>query len=484
MSDLMISIDLGTTRLKVAAYHLDGTLAHLLQKRHEDHELVRESGSRRWQHAEGWWSDTVSLVRRLLADLPNSRVLGISLSGRGGAAVFADQSGEVIADPWADNRHGEQTRRLVDWRRQGAHLSNHLSNYGLQLIAKYLWLHEQHPDAAREIHYGFYAKDWLLFRLCGEHITDWTSGPDADQWDPGLEAFDLPRSLLPRPALPWSVAGTLTEDAAAALDLPPTTPVAVGAHDGLAANIGAGAIEPGQFAITLGTHAVVRAVQDDQPLGSYRFYGFPPDRHIIGGNAVLAGRSADWFLELLEDDLSDAERSNSYQKAEESAVLVPAGADGVRFLPFLAGQVAPEARPAARALFAGLGLSHGSAELYRAVLEGSSFAVKAIFDQVSGWCGPPSMLRATGGGAESPLWMEILANIINEPVELTGAGVEGRGAAMCLAVALGIHADLPAAAQDMVRVSQVVAPESSLVARYADVYRDWSRLNELSRNFD
>ena len=480
MSDLMISIDLGTTRLKVAAYHLDGTLAHLFQKRHEDHELVRDSHTRRWQYAEGWWTDAVNLVRQLLNAVPDAQVLGISLSGRGGAAVFADQSGEVIVDPWADNRHREQTQRLVNWRNEGAFLSN----YGMQLIAKYLWLREHHPDAASEIHRGFYAKDWLLFRLTGEHITDWTSGPDAGQWDSELQAFDLPDSLLPRPELPWSIAGTLSEDAAAALNLPSTTPVAVGAHDGLAANIGAGAIEPGQFAITLGTHAVVRAVQNDQPAGSYRFYGFPPDRHIIGGNAVLAGRSADWFIELLEGDLTDAERGNSYLRAEERAARVSVGSDGVRFLPFLAGQVAPEARPAARALFAGLGLAHGSAELYRGVLEGSSFAVKGIFDQVSGWCGSPSIVRATGGGTESPLWMEILANIIDEPVELTGPGVEGRGAIMCLAVALGIHADLAAAAQAMVRVSQVVVPEPSIVAQYADVYLDWSRLNELSRSYD
>ncbi len=472
MSELLVSIDLGTTRLKVAAFSLDGTLQQLVVRRHKDHH----QGDRSWQDAEGWWQDTVSAIKEMLTALSGRTVLGISLAGRGGAAVFADGAGNVVVDPWSDARHAKQAQLLRGWRSGGVDLPN----YGLQLIAKYQWLQEQHPAATENIEHGYYAKDWLLACLTGVHKTDWTSGPDGPAWDRRLDELKLPCELLPEPALPWEIAGELTADAAAALGLPAGMPVAVGAHDGLSANIGAGAIEPGQYAITLGTHAVVRAIQAEHPPGAYRFYGFPPDMHVIGGNALLAGRSADWFLDLLEVD----DEFRNYQEMEQAAAAVAAGADGVRFLPFLAGQVAPELRAGARAVFAGLSLGHGRAELYRAVLEGASFAVRGIFDQVVGWCGAPSLLRATGGGAESELWMTILASVLDRPVEIPGTAVEARGAAMCLAVALGVYQDLAEATGAMVRVQSVIEPDPGLARSYRSVFSDWSSLNELSRNFD
>ncbi len=473
MSELFLSIDLGTTRLKVAAYAPDGTLAHLVHRRHEE----KSSGTARWQSADGWWASTVSAVRELVQALPGKRFLGIGLSGRGGAAVFADENGHVVADPWSDGRHQQEARALRDWRRDGIWLSN----YGLQLIAKYQWLCANEPERAERIQQGFYAKDWLLFRLTGAHVTDWTSGPDAGEWDARLSELALPESLLPRPALPWTLAGTLTGEAAAALSLPADTPVAVGAHDGLAANIGAGAVENGSCAITLGTHAVVRMVMNECPADAYRFYGCPPDRHIIGGNAVLAGRSVDWFLEMTS---GESEGAHAYGRFEDEASHIAAGADGVRFLPFLAGQVAPESRPGVRALFAGLNLSHTQAHMYRAVLEGGAFAIADIFDQVRGWCGEPTLVRATGGGADSRLWMDVLASIIDTPIELSGAGVEGRGAAVCLAVALGRYPDMDSAIQAMVRPEQTATPDPDLVARYQPIRADWQALKEMSRGYE
>ncbi|MGD8415809.1 MAG: FGGY-family carbohydrate kinase [Pseudomonadales bacterium] len=488
MSDLLVSIDLGTTRLKVAAYRTDGTLAHQVLRRHEEVRDRPVGGSgletpgarRRWQRAQGWWEDTVEAVRELCTRLGDARVLGIGLSGRGGAAVFTDADGEVVADPWSDNRHVAQAERLAGWRRSGAWLSN----YGLQLIAKYLWLREEHPVAASAIRHAFYGKDWLLYRLTGAHVTDWTSGPDRSTWDPALARWSLPDGLLPTPALPWASAGTLTESAARALGLSAGLPVAVGAHDGLAANIGAGAIRAGDCAITLGTHAVVRMVMQEVPSGAYRFYGFPPDRHVVGGNAVLAGRSADWLLELTAPVLPTDDRTSAYEVLEAQAGAVAPGADGVRFLPFLAGRLSPELRPGARALFAGLSLTHGRGELYRAVLEGAAFAVADIFDQVSAWCGPPRLLRATGGGADSALWMEILASILGRPVGLCGPGVEGRGAAMCLSVALGMHEDLETASDAMVCLEGEARPNVAWGDAYRAVRADWQTLNALSRQLD
>jgi len=479
MSDLFVSIDLGTTRLKVAAYRHDGTLAHQVVRRHSEEMAAGDDGGARfrWQRADGWWADTVSAIRELLAVVPGTGIRGIGLSGRGGAAVFADEAGRVLADPWSDNRHRDQARALTAWRRDGIWLSN----AGVQLIAKYLWLRAHRPALAAEICRAFYAKDYLLFRLTGAHVTDWTSGPDAPAWDRALDRWELPVTLLPTPALPWTLAGELRAATAAELGLAAGLPVAVGAHDGLAANIGAGAIHPGDCALTLGTHGVVRMVTDAEPPGAYRFYGFPPTRHVIGGNALLAGRSADWLLELVGSEPASPDRASVYAELERSAERAGPGAGGVRFLPFLSGRVSPEFRPSARAVFAGLELAHGRGELYRAVLEGAAFAMTDIFDQVRGWCGEPRHLRATGGGAESLLWMRLLTAMLDRPVGLGGPGVEGRGAAMCLAVALGLYPDLESAGDAMVRLQMVVEPERELVTRYREIREEWQSLSRLSR---
>jgi sugar (pentulose or hexulose) kinase len=469
VNDILLGIDLGTTRLKVSAFSLDGNLHHQSAKRHREHR--DDLGA--WQAPDDWWLDTAELVRTTVAAAAPCRVAGLSLSGRAGAGIFADAAGSVLVPPWTDARHRTWQRRLREHPAAGA-----VAPYATALAAKYLWVREQNPELASRIRHAFHAKDFLLYRLTGAHLTDWSSGPDGPHWPLSmLEAFDVDPTLLPAPALPWQLAGHLTTDAAAALGLPAATPVAVGAHDGICANVGVGAARPGDCAITLGTHAVVRQVTASHVAGGNRFYGLPPDRHVIGGNALMGGRAADWFLDLL--GIGEAERESAFARMDDAAAALPVGADGVRFLPFLGGQVAPRVRPRARAAFAGLGLQHGAAHAYRAVLEGTAFAVREIFDQVSGWCGEPRRVRITGSGARSPVWRDILAGVLERPIEYSDAAVEGRGAAIFLAVALGMHPDYDTAADAMVPVLGVAEPDSSQADAYRTALADWRRVDGL-----
>jgi len=233
MSETLVSIDLGTTRLKVAAFTPAG---ELLQ-----HLAIRHKTPATGQRAEQWWQDAAAAIRRLSP----AQVAGLSLSGRAGAGVFLDRDGEVVADTWDDRRHGAELARLHAWR-QGD--GRYLSNYGAALVAKYLWLRAHQSDVAAACRHALYAKDFLLFRLTGAHATDISSGPDAPQWDAALlRDFNLPPDLLPRPLPPWRIAGRLTPSAARQTGVPAGTPVAVGAHDGICANVGAGASRPGHF---------------------------------------------------------------------------------------------------------------------------------------------------------------------------------------------------------------------------------------------
>ncbi|MCY3810342.1 MAG: FGGY-family carbohydrate kinase [Gammaproteobacteria bacterium] len=465
MPATLISIDLGTTRLKVSSFSTAGRLLAQVVKRHA-------AGDER---ADGWWRDTTDALRRL----DTADVLGISLSGRAGVGVFVDRGGNVLADAWSDDRHAEQLARLRAWRTE---TGRPLSNYGAALVAKYAWLREHAIGRARRCRLALYGKDFLLFRLTGAHCTDWSSGPDASAWDAALvRDWDLPAGLLPRPALPWQVAGRLTGAAARETGLAVGTPVAVGAHDGVCANVGAGAIGPGDYAITLGTHAVTRTISARAPAGATRFYAMPPDRHVIGGNAILGGRALDWLLDI---SAGATDREQAYREAESMAAAVPPGADGVSFLPFLGGQVAPERRPHARAGFAGLRLGHGRGAMTRALFEGVGFAVADIVDQVATWCGAPNRIRLTGGGAASPVWRQILADILDHAVEASDDAVEGRGAAIFLAVALGLYADYAAAAAAMVPPGQRVEPGPAAAAAYRDLRARWHVVRDTMRALD
>ena len=470
----LLTYDLGTTRLKVALFNIRGRLIGQRAARHIEH---REN-NRAWQDADQWWVDAVRLTKELIGKYPGE-IAGISLSGRGGAAIFIGKDGTVIGQPWSDRRHVEQLRGLGAWSRE----NEPLSAYAMALLAKKQWFSANEPIRTRQLRHVLYAKDFLLFRLTGRAITDPSSGPDTQQWSAAVLDATNSAMLVPDVALPWDVAGPLSASASRALGIPSGTPVVVGAHDGVCANVGSGAGFPGAYAITLGTHAVVRAVQTQLPPNAFRFYGLPPDRHVIGGNAVMAGRAADWFLDLIYGN-NDGNRAAHFRKMDKVAAEVPAGADGIRFLPFLLGQVAPVARPGASALFAGLRAQHGRDAMFRAVLEGGAFAVRGIFQQIRSWCGPPAVVRLTGSGANSSLWANILANVVNRDLEASDSAVEGRGAAIFAAVALGLYADYDSAATGMVPIKRRFAPTPELAQRYDELFAEWQRVADATRPLD
>jgi sugar (pentulose or hexulose) kinase len=470
----ILTYDLGTTRLKVALFDLRGRLLAQRAARHVEHR----HDDRAWQDADAWWSDAVRLTHELLGAKPRS-VVALSVSGRGGAAIFVGRDGTVIGQPWSDRRHADELKRLTEWRAHGAHVSN----YAAALLAKKQWFVANEPARARQLRHAMYAKDFLIYRLTGECVTDPISGPDAPTWDERALDYATSHGLVPRVAQPWDWAGPLHARAAAALGLSSGIPVAVGAHDGICANVGAGAAFVGAYAITVGTHAVVRAIRPDVPPGAFRFYDLPPGRHVIGGNAVMGGRAADWFLDVLFG-ADDRVRPRHFATLDTAAAAVHAGSNGVRFLPFLLGQVAPESRPGASAVFTGMRTGHDRATLYRAVLEGGAFAIRAIFDQILAWCGEPTIIRLTGGGAHSAIWCEILANVLARPLEASDKAVEGRGAAIFAAVALGLFPDYDAAGRAWVPIKQRYEPQPAQIETYEKLYRDWQTVSDATRPLD
>ena len=451
--ELLLCIDLGTTHLKVAAFEPDGVLHHAVERRHVEYH----DGVGRVQRAQDWWRLLVAAMAELLAGVDARAFVGLGLSGRGAAAIFLDADGEALNDVWFDRRHADA---LQSTRRELADQPSVVQVFA----AKYEWFTRQGGAGVAR---ACFAKDYLLLRLTDCHTTDWATGPDGPEWGSTLNA--IPAGVLPRLDVPWAVAGTLTDVAALDLGLPAGLPVSVGAHDGLAANIGSGAVHPGDAVITMGTHAVVRATTAPGHPGAHHFYRLPGVANISGGNGLWAGRAVDWLLDLFDVP-------GEYELLE--GVAVEPGANGVRFLPYLGGQVAPEVRLDRTASWYGLRLEHRREDLIAAVLEGTAYAIRAIFDEVVAESGPVNFVRLTGGGSRSDRWMRALAGALDRPLQRSDGYVEARGAAMCTAVALGLHGDIVSAGQAMARVADVIEPSPDERAAYATGFDAWRSLHD------
>ena len=440
----LLGIDLGTSNLKVATFSNHG---ELIEQRIAP---IREhvDGTARWQDADEWWTQAIGLIRAIQPE----RVDGVALSGRANAGVFLDASLNVVAHPWSDPRHRDDLAAVT-------RSSPSLSTYGAALVSKVRWLRRHHPELLRKTRYAAYGKDLFYLRLTGQHRTDWSSGPDGPAWQ-SVDPATL--NLLPRPALPSDVSGTVQSDAARATGLRAGIPVAVGAHDGVCANVGVGATGADAWALTLGTHAVVRTiVAGPHP---FRFYVMPPDRQVIGRTTLAAGRAIDWWCRVAGRD-----RTALLSAARE----VPPGARGAKFLPYLHGQIAPRLARDRRGHLTGLSDQHDGATLLRAIIEGVSFGIASCADALARTTPRPTTISITGGGIHNPLWLEILANVLECPLELGDPAVEARGACVFLAAGLGHYPSVEVAAATMRRITERLEPTSSATHTYRTVRADW-----------
>lgn len=466
---MIVTFDLGTTRLKVAAFDLEGFLIGQVAIRNIEYQ----DGEYRWQSADDWWRHCVDGFQKLMTEkeLDRGEIQGFSLSGRAGATVFIDNGGKVLAQPWSDTRHGPELKSLLKTRK--------LPLYAATLLAKYQWMKLNQPEVSERTRHLLYAKDFLLYRLTGATVTDPASGPDSLIW-PDHDVID---SLLPSSQLPWTIAGELSPEAAGSFNCLAGIPVAVGAHDGICANTGAGAINQNQYAITLGTHLVVRAISSSQPKNSLRFYGYPEDKHVIGGNALMAGRALDWFIDNWVST-SEHDRNSIFSELDRAASRIGHGCNGLRFLPYLSGQLAPERRPDATATFHGLTINHTRSDMFRSVLEGSGFALCRVFNQVVDWLGEPASIGLTGSGVRGHTWTQIIADTLQRPLSITDASSEGRGAAMFCAVALGLYRDIDEAAQAMIHTTRVIEPDPAMATIYMELLGEWTRLSTSIQELD
>jgi xylulokinase len=436
------------------------------------------------QDAEAWWTAVCAATQELLsrASVPATDVEVVSFSGQMMGAVLLDGDGLPVrpAIIWADTRSVAQTATLVErvGMEEGYRITGHRLNPTYSL-SKVMWVRDHESEAFERAQTLVLAKDFVAYRLTGVLATDPSDASStnaydqlAGQWSGSLiEAADLPRSLFPDIVPSTAVIGTVTTEAAGATGLRAGTPVVMGGGDGPMGALGAGIVGPesGAYAY-LGSSSWVSVAADaplhDPQMRSMTFNHVIPGRYVPTATMQAGGASLEWVVETLAPG-----QEGRYPRLLAEAADVGASEDGLYFLPHLLGERSPYWNPAARAVFAGLSRHHGPAHLTRAVLEGVAFN---LYTGLLAFVENGTAIEAVdaiGGAANSPLLLQIFADVWGVPVTRRNLVDEATavGAAIVGGGGVGIFEDFAVAG----RFSDAVAshtPVDTRHHRYAGEY--------------
>ncbi len=480
----VMGIDVSTTATKAVLVAEDGSVAAVGVSEY-DFQTPQPMWSE--QEPASWWQAAKEAIQAVLAsaDAAGADVRAVGLTGQMHGLVLLDSEDQVLrpAILWNDQRTGaecDEIRRRIGLERLIAITGNDaLTGF---TAPKMLWVRNNEPELYEKAAHALLPKDYLRLRLTGEHATDKAGAGGtvlldlaARDWSPEvLEALEIDPRLLPATFEGPEVTGMITAEAAAATGLAMGTPVVAGGGDQAAGAVGTGAVSEGIVSLSLGTSGVVFVSTDEpryEPAG--RLHAFPhavPGRWHLMGVMLSAGGSLRWFRDAFTPGAD-------YEALTASAAEVEAGADGVTFLPYLTGERTPHPDPLARGAFVGLSVRHTLGHLTRAVLEGVAFGLKDGLDlMIEAGAERPTQIRAAGGGIRSPLWRQILADVLNADI-VTVNTTEGAayGAATLAAVGTGWHADVDAATEAWVSIEDVTAPGAN-AAHYRDLHRRFHML--------
>jgi sugar (pentulose or hexulose) kinase len=350
--------------------------------------------------------------------------------------------------------------------------------------AKLCWFTEAHPALARRTALALGVKAYLVHWLTGVYATDPSSEPGrTEAWRPmcGACGWSLDRLAPVRPAA--EPVGGLLAERARAFGLRPGLPVVLGLNDGASATLGNGALHPGEAVLTLGTNGVLYLVAGQAAPAPLRLdqaifsWPFVEGRFVIGGQTKCGAASLQWLAGVLQ-----AERGEgfSFDTMLQDSADRPPGSHGVTFLPYLMGEGTPRDDPRATGSFVGLTLAAGRGDLVMAVLEGVAFALRDVLEALAAVHPIHVPLGITGGGARSPLWRQIVADVLNRPLR-HAQGDSCLGAAMLAAVGAGLYPSPAAACRGMQETPLEVRPRPEAVAAYAHLYGEFCRRRDALR---
>jgi xylulokinase len=476
---LYIGVDLGTSAVKLLLMDSEGKIQNIVSK---EYPLYFPHPGWSEQKPEDWFTQSMEGIKELTGGCDKSEVAGISFGGQMHGLVALDKDDKVIrpAILWNDGRTGEET----DYLNQAVgkdRLSEYTANIAFAgfTAPKILWMKKHEPENFEKICKIMLPKDYLAYCLSGSFCTDVSDASgmllmDVKNrcWsDEMLKICGITKEQLPRLYESYEVVGNLKPEIAEELGLSADVKVIAGAGDNAAAAVGTGTVGDGMCNISLGTSGTIfissKTFGVDQNNALHSFAHADGHYHLMGCMLSAASCNKWWNEDILKTKDFAAEQAN----------ITKLGENQVFYLPYLMGERSPHNNPDARAMFIGMSMDTTREDMTQAVLEGVTFGLRDSLEVAKSLGIKIERTKICGGGAKSPLWKKILANIMNLKVDVIESE-EGPalGGAMLAAVGCGEYPDVKTIAEKVVKVVDTVEPEPELVAKYEERYQKFRKI--------
>ncbi len=486
---LLAGLDVGTTAVKAGVFDERG---RLLSVGVEQYALRHPAPDRAELDPEVWWTASRAALRSALAapGVDASAVVAIGVSSQGETVVPVDARGRAVGPAlvWLDNRAADEARIIDD--RFGAAAVYDATGVPTVIptwtACKILWMRRHQPAVFAAGRRFLLVEDFAIHRLTGRFVSEGGIACTSllydirshAWWEPMLEAVGIGADRLPELIGPGEVAGNLTAEAAAELGLRPGIAIVAGGMDQAAGAVGVGNVDPGVVSESTGAALTLQASVLHHGLDASKqtpvYVHSAPGRYLYCPVSPTGGMALTWFRDRFgaeEVERAAAEGADAYDLLTALAATVPAGSEGLTFLPHLMGAFSPEYEPEARAALYGLTLRHGKAHVVRAILESVAFMLRRNLELLDGAGAPADEIRSHGGGAKSPLWNQIKADACDRPViTLEGENAAIRGDALLAGVATGVFPDIEAAVAAAVTTSDRYEPDPRRRRAYDHAY--------------
>ena len=476
---LYIGIDLGTSAVKLLLMDSDGKIVNIVSR---EYPLYFPHPGWSEQKPEDWYAQTMDGIKELIKDVDKSQVAGISFGGQMHGLVILDKEDNVIrpAILWNDGRTTEETDYLNNVIGKEK-LSEYTANIAFAgfTAPKILWVKNKEPENFAKIAKIMLPKDYIAYKLTGIHCTDVSDASGMllfdvknRKWSKEMcDICGISETQLAKCYESYEAVGTVLPQIAAELGIPESCKVAAGAGDNAAAAVGTGTVGDNMCNISLGTSGTIfissKKFGVDKFNALHSFAHADGSYHLMGCMLSAASCNKWWMDEII----------GTKDYAQEQKAIEKLGENHVYFLPYLMGERSPHNNPNARATFIGMTMDTTRADMTQAVLEGVAFALRDSLEVAKSLGIDLKRTKICGGGAKSPLWKKMIANILNLKVDVIESE-EGpaMGGAMLAAVACGEYGSVEGIAAKVVKIVDTVEPDPELVAKYEARYAQFKEI--------
>ena len=476
---LYVGIDLGTSAVKLLLMDGEGKIQKIVSR---EYPLYFPHPGWSEQKPEDWYEQVMDGMKELIAEADKSKVAGISFGGQMHGLVILDKEDQVIrpAILWNDGRTYEECDYLnnVIGKEKLSEYTANISFTGFT-APKILWVKNKEPENFKKIVKIMLPKDYIAYKLTGVNCTDVSDASGMllmdvknRRWSKEMcEICGISEEMLPKLYESYECVGTVKPEIARELGIPETVKVAAGAGDNAAAAVGTGTVGDGMCNISLGTSGTIFISSEkfgvDKNNALHAFAHADGHYHLMGCMLSAASCNKWWMDEIIGTSDYGAEQKK----------IGALGENHVYFLPYLMGERSPHNNPNARGTFIGMTMDTTRADMTQAVLEGVAFALRDSFEVAKSLGIKIERTKICGGGAKSPLWKKMIANVLNLKVDVIESE-EGPalGGAMLAAVACGEYKNVEEAAAKIVRIVDTVEPEEELVKKYDERYQQFRQI--------